>query len=389
MDLTSGLQAALQESERLARELESKGELEDASREYSRCAHLITEIAKQSRTANVRQQRLARAQRYRDRADALLQGGTVRRPPRAPAPEAAEGDDLTERVRSLVRKADVNWDGIAGLRDVKSQIRSLFAIALAQKPTNVVVEKRPNILLYGPPGTGKTLIAAAASGSLAATFYSIKAGDLLSKFFGESSQLVGKLYEEAVRTEPSVVFIDEIESLTPDRDSPGGVSGPEGRILSQFLAELDGLDSKSADEIVITIAATNKPWDLDDAVLSRFARSIYVPLPDPDARREIFRLSLEGQGYKCEGSLDELAASSEGRSGREISAACREAIRSMIVRANPGLEDRVDAGAEAIRSYQLQFQPITQSEVMDAFSRIRSLSGTEALARYERWAESE
>ena len=130
MDLTSGLQAALQESERLARELESKGELEDASREYARCAHLISEIAKQSRTANVRQQRLARAQRYRDRADALLQGGTVRRPPRAPAPEAAEGDDLTERVRSLVRKADVNWDGIAGLGDVKSQIRSLFAIAL-------------------------------------------------------------------------------------------------------------------------------------------------------------------------------------------------------------------------------------------------------------------
>ena len=156
MDLTSGLQAALQESEHLARELESKGELEDASREYSRCAHLITEIAKQSRTANVRQQRLARAQRYRDRADALLQGGTVPRPSRAPA---AEGGDLTERVRSLVRKADVNWDGIAGLGDVKSQIRSLFAIALAQKPSNVVVEKRPNILLYGPPGTGKTLSA--------------------------------------------------------------------------------------------------------------------------------------------------------------------------------------------------------------------------------------
>ena len=86
-------------------------------------------------------------------------------------------------------------EGIAGLGDVKSQIRSLFAIALAQKPGNVVVEKRPNILLYGPPGTGKTLIAAAASGSLAATFYSITAGDLLSKFFGESPQLVGKLYE--------------------------------------------------------------------------------------------------------------------------------------------------------------------------------------------------
>ena len=386
MDLTSELQAALKESERRARAYESDGGLERAASEYARSAHLLTQIAKQTRAPGLRQQRLERAKRYNDRAGTLLRGEPVRKAAPADVRQDSNGDDeLVGRVRSLVRKTDVTWNQIAGLAEVRSQIRSLFAIALAQKPGNVVVEQRPNVLLYGPPGTGKTLIAAAASGSLDATFYSVKAGDLLSKNFGESPQLVARLYSEAIQTAPSVVFIDEIEALTPDRDAPGGVSGPEARILSQFLAELDGLDSKSASEIVITIAATNKPWILDEAVLSRFARSVYVRLPDAEARREIFRLGIETQGYESDAPLGELAAAADGKSGREITAACREAARSMLMRANPELDDRADQGVEALRSYRLHTQPISKAEVLQALSRVRPSSGAEDLERYERW----
>jgi vacuolar protein-sorting-associated protein 4 len=279
----------------------------------------------------------------------------------------------------------VRWDQIAGLDDAKSQIRSLFAIALAKKPTGVVVEARPNILLFGPPGTGKTLIAAAASNGLDATFYSIKVGDLLSKYFGESPRLVESLYVEAKRSSPSVVFLDEMEALTPDRDSPGGVSGPEARILSQFLAELDGLDSKSSESMVITIAATNKPWLLDDAVLSRFSRTIYISLPNDEARRELFRLSIDGQGYTCLASWEELATVSDGRSGREIAAACKEAARNMLLRANPGLDDKVDEGAAAIRSYRLRTLPIAEPEIKESLVGVRPVTGVDMLTRYTSW----
>ena len=385
MDLTAELNAAVEESLRRAKEHLSRGDAGKAAAEYARASHLLTQVAKQTQPPDLRRQRLQRAKGYADRADELRRGGSVRAGSTSVPAKEPDGDELAARIRSLVQETDIRWDQIAGLEDVKSQIRSLFAIALAQMPEGVIVEKRPNVLLYGPPGTGKTLIAAAASGSMDATFYSVKAGDLLSKYFGESSRLVEALYQEVFNTEPSVVFVDEFEALTPDRDSPGGLSGPESRILAQFLAELDGVNTKSADEIVITIAATNKPWALDDAVLSRFARSVYVPLPDPETRREIFRLEIENKGFTSEAPWQELAREAEGRSGREIAVACREAARHMLLRVNPGLDGKAGEDADSIRGYRLNVQSITKAELMDALSRVRPLTTPALLARYEEW----
>ena len=386
MNLTAELNAAVEESLRRAKEYISNGKSGMAAGQYARASHFLTQIANQTQSPGLRSQRLQRAKGYADRAQALRRGVPVRPMGGSPGTEEdGPGNELVARVRSLVQQTDIGWDQIAGLEDVKSQIRSLFAIALAQKPEGVVVEQRPNVLLYGPPGTGKTLIAAAASGSMDATFYSVKAGDLLSKYFGESARLVETLYQEAFNTEPSVVFMDEFEALTPDRDSPGGLSGPESRILAQFLAELDGVNTKSADEIVITIAATNKPWALDDAVLSRFARSVYVPLPDPETRREIFRLEIENKGFTIEAPWQELAREAEGRSGREIAVACREAARNMLLRVNPGLDGKAGEDADSIRRYRLKVQSITKAELMDALSRVRPLTTPALLARYEEW----
>ena len=386
MDLTAELNGALEEALSRSNHFLENGNPAKAAGEYARAAHLLTQIAKQTQSPGLKRQRFRRAKGYADRAQALRRGVREQLSNSAPAKmESSEGDGLAARVRTLIQETNIRWEQIAGLEEVKSQIRSLFAIALAQKPEGVVVEKRPNVLLYGPPGTGKTLIAAAASGSLDATFYSVKAGDLLSRYFGESSRLVETLYQEAFHTEPSVVFLDEFETLTPDRDSPGGVSGPESRILAQFLAELDGVNTKSAEEIVITIAATNKPWALDDAVLSRFARSVYVPLPDQATRSEIFRLEVEGKGFDSEAPWEELAAATSGRSGREIAVACREAARDMLLRVNPGLDGKGNEDAESIRKYRLNVHPVTEAEVLAALSRVRVLTGETMLKRYEEW----
>ena len=396
MDLSSEYQATFEAAQARARQLLKEGDARGAAGEFARCAHALTQLAGYARSDGLRDQRLERARRFEARAAELRSSGHVRAPTRVAtgaqtagteAP-AGEGSELTARVRGLVREAKVAWSDIAGLEDAKSQIRSLFAIALAAKPEGVTIDEQPNILLYGPPGTGKTLLAAAASHGLDATFYSIKAGDLLSKYFGESPQLVGRLYTEAKRTSPSVVFLDEVESLSPDRDSAGGVSGPEARILSQFLAELDGLDTKSSDALVITIAATNKPWLLDDAVLSRFARQVFVDLPDREARRTMFTIGIQGAGFTSEAPFEELAGMTDGLSGREITQACHEATRAMLVRANPGLEDRVDERAEAIRKYRLQTLPVTRDEFRNALSRIRPVTDDAALRAYVQWQGS-
>ena len=163
------------------------------------------------------------------------------------------------------------------------------------------------------------------------------------------------------------------------------MSGPEARILSQFLAELDGLDTKSSDALVITIAATNKPWLLDDAVLSRFARQVFVGLPEREARRAVFTIGIQGAGFVSEAPFEELAEMTDGLSGREISQACSEATRTMLVRANPGLEDRVDEGAEVIRKYRLQTLPVTRDEFENALSRIRPVTDDAALRAYVQW----
>jgi katanin p60 ATPase-containing subunit A1 len=186
-------------------------------------------------------------------------------------------------VLSLIHKSDVQWGDIGGLEDTKDSIKSAYALALAQKPAGVQVSSWRNLLMYGPPGTGKTLLAAATAGNLEATFFNVKVSSLLSKYFGESTKLISALFSVARRLSPAVIFLDEFESLTPVRGS--GESGAERRIVSTLLAELDGLQAKDDTGFVLTICATNLPWLLDLAILSRFQRRIYVPLPDPDARR--------------------------------------------------------------------------------------------------------
>ena len=165
------------------------------------------------------------------------------------------------------------------------------------------------------------------------------------------------------------------------------MSGPESRLLAQLLAELDGIDTKTTSELVITIAATNKPWLLDDAALSRFSRLVYVGLPDGLARQEMFELGIEKTGFETEVPMSVLSKQTQNYSGREISVGCREAIRTMLARANPDLESIVDQGADAVREYQLKKLPIRKNEIDQALAGVRFATGPEELAQYDAWKD--
>jgi SpoVK/Ycf46/Vps4 family AAA+-type ATPase len=228
------------------------------------------------------------------------------------------------------------------------------------------------MLFFGPPGTGKTLLAAATSNGLGATFFNVKSGDLLSKYFGESSKLISALFN-AARSEAdegfAVVFIDEVESLCLPRGK-GSESGAERRLLSTILSELDGLADKGDDRFVLTIAATNAPWDLDDAVLSRFQKRIYIPPPDAQAREAILKILLLNRGHYLENSLlGDVVRRTDCFSGRDLERLASQAVNIMVEELNSGIPRFVDEGRETIEGYKLEVRPLEKRDFDLAFKR--------------------
>ncbi len=372
-----------------ARALEAAGQGEAAAVRYARAGELMARYARSAVSESVRARRLADAEKLKKLAEQLRAGGSAEDTEADGADrdvEAAVGPEEAgyfENARQLIRKAKVGWEDIAGLDEIKQFIKETFALALAKRPEGVGLPRHANLLLYGPPGTGKTLVAAAISKGLEATFFSCKVSDLLSKYFGESGKLINAVFELAARMHPSVIFLDDFESLVPDRD--GRADGAERRVLAELLTSMDGFESKSDGRLVLVIAATNKPWLIDSAVLSRFGKLSYVNLPDGAARETILELLLTRRGYQVEGDLAEWAARTEGYSGRELEQIGKELIRRMISRANPDLARVAESGRVALESYELKVEAIRVADLEAALERIRPGTGGEDLERFERW----
>lgn len=390
VDLTAELQAAVNKTLASARQSAERGEVTVAAQAYRKAADLMRRLARATRLAGSRRDRLSRAQQYETIAEALLDGRLVPgvdgsiAPIRTPEDHGGGTDEgLESRVEELIHRSSVTWADIGGLEATKQEIKLAYGLSLARKPSSVQVSGWRNILLYGPPGTGKTLLAAATSSGLEATFYDVKVSSLLSKYFGESTQLITALYESARRNSPSVVFLDEFDALAGDREAAS--MGAERRIMSTLLSELDGLAGKNTDQYVLTIAATNAPWLMDPAILSRFEKQIHVPLPDAEARASIFRIHTEGAGCPLQCPVDDLVALSEGLSGREIKQICQKVVGSMISRVNPGISAAVDQGVDALRSYELTVEPLTRSEFVNAMQDFTAGTSAAMISRYETW----
>jgi katanin p60 ATPase-containing subunit A1 len=370
-----------------AEDAERRAAFNQAASAYRQAADYMHKYAECSLEAAVRKERHANAQSLEQAAQRMLDLAAAPRTVSnsAAQPDAPTGeDDYDSRVLNLIQQTKIRWDDIGGLEKTKSAIKSAYAMALARKPVGVDIQSQRTMLLYGPPGTGKTLLAAATAG-MDATFFNVETSSLLSKYFGESSKLIDALYAAARRLNPAVVFLDEFEALTPPRG--GSESGPEQRIVTQFLSELDGLESKSDDSFVFTMGATNYPWQLDVAILSRFQTHIYVPLPDEHARRSILGIHLTRRGHRCKVSMDELVKRTDGFSGREISQLCEHAVAKMTQDANPRLLEIVDQGQEAVRAYEISVQPLSEKDFTNAFELVHPVATPQLLAQYEAWSK--
>ena len=211
---------------------------------------------------------------------------------------------------NVMRKEKENlpsWDDIGGLEKVKDLIKKSVVIGIIENKPKAI-EAWNTILFYGPPGTGKTLMAAAVAKNIDATFFDVKVSQMLSKYYGESPKIMSALFEVAREEAPSVVFIDEFDSIALSRGAD--IDEESRRGLSTLLAELDGLSSKTSEKkFVLVIAATNTPDAIDEAIMSRFGKKIELPLPDFVACKEILRIHTEKKGVGLEDDLlfDKLA----------------------------------------------------------------------------------
>ncbi|MBN2518159.1 MAG: CDC48 family AAA ATPase, partial [Candidatus Altiarchaeota archaeon] len=225
----------------------------------------------------------------------------------------------------LVEIPRIKWGDIGGLGNVKDELKETVEWPLKYSDVfkKVGVGSPKGILLYGPPGTGKTLLAKAVANESDANFISVKGPELLNKFVGESERGVRKVFKRARQVAPSIIFFDEIESLTGTRGMQFD-SGVKESVVAQLLSEIDGV-SELKD--VVLIGATNRPDLIDPALLrpGRFEKLIYVPMPDKEARLSIFKVHTKDMRLEKDVDLGRLAAKTEGYSGADIEAVCRKA----------------------------------------------------------------
>jgi transitional endoplasmic reticulum ATPase len=224
----------------------------------------------------------------------------------------------------------ISWVDVGGLEDVKQSLKEAVEWPLTQPEVfkRMGIHAPRGILLYGPPGTGKTLLAKAVAHESKANFISIKGPEVLSKWVGESEKAVRELFKKARQVAPTIVFLDEIDSIAPRRGAFEGSHVTES-VVNQLLTSIDGLESM---EGVVVIGATNRPDIIDPGLLrpGRFDRLLLIPAPDSVSRLEIFKIHTKDMPLAKDVSLDDLSEKTVGFSGADIDALCREAAMTAL-----------------------------------------------------------
>jgi vacuolar protein-sorting-associated protein 4 len=232
----------------------------------------------------------------------------------------------------VMERPNVKWEDVAGLDGAKEALKEAVILPI-MFPQLFTGKRTPwrGILLYGPPGTGKSFIAkAVATEANRSTFFSVSSSDLVSKWLGESEKLVRSLFEMAREKKPSIIFIDEIDSLCSTRGENESESAR--RIKTEFLVQMQGMNNNN--DGLLVLAATNIPWVLDAAIRRRFEKRIYIPLPEVEGRLKLFKLAMGNTRYEIsDPQLRELAQRTEGYSGADISTLVRDALYAPVRKA--------------------------------------------------------
>ncbi|PRP73539.1 hypothetical protein PROFUN_02548 [Planoprotostelium fungivorum] len=240
--------------------------------------------------------------------------------------EETGGNDRENTFQQTWVKPNVPWSAVVGLTAAKAALREAIVIPI-KYPQLFNAKRRPwsRVLLYGPPGTGKTQLACAVATETDSVVYSLSSSDLLSRWYGESEKSIKRLFQEASSHPSSVLFFDEIDALCRSRNESEDEA--TRRIKTELLRQMDGLNARSEKSgRVIVLAATNRPWELDDAFLRRFQKRLYVPMPEVEVRKSIVEQNLEGYHDMTPEELKDISTVTKGYSGSDLSNLCNDAM---------------------------------------------------------------
>jgi transitional endoplasmic reticulum ATPase len=267
---------------------------------------------------------------------------------------------------------NITFNDVAGLEDVKNEIMAKIIYPMRNKELSEEynVQFGGGMLLYGPPGTGKTHIVKAIANEVKAMFINVNPSSLYSEWFGKFEKNISALFKAAYELSPSIIFFDEIDTLVPKRE--GTKTDVVRRGVSQLLTEVGGINAQKGKNIFI-IAATNNPWEIDDAILrpGRFDVKIYVPPPDEKGRKKIFQLNLSKVKQIGNIDYDQLSRISNGYSGADIEFVCKKATQNVFMDAVKSGNKR-QVSTDDIISVLMQVKPSIDPKIIMRYEEYRS-----------------